>query len=93
MVSPCNNPLIATLLEKNHQSDTEYQLKMLSVLLIAVGIGIIPTVCLAAKRLYDSGGTSMNFFKPLSQNLYEEIEQATAGMQPAHYYGVVTSPR
>ncbi|MCL4415672.1 MAG: hypothetical protein M1365_03065, partial [Actinobacteria bacterium] len=72
------NEDVRDILGKNRQSQTEHILKVISVVLIAVGIGIVPTAVLAAKRLYDSGGTSINFFKPLSQNLCEDAEYLTA---------------
>ena len=66
------------LLKKNRQSETEKNLKLLSVIFIFAGIGIFTTLGLVFKRLYDSGGTSINFFKPLSQNLCEDIEGLTS---------------
>jgi hypothetical protein len=72
------NPITSELLEKNQQSDTEYMLKVLSLILVIVLIGVIPTVCLATKRLINTGGTSINFFKPLSKNLSEDIDSVTA---------------
>ncbi|MCC5791530.1 MAG: hypothetical protein JJT82_02845 [Legionellaceae bacterium] len=78
------NPITSELLEKNQQSDTEYLLKILSVILVIVAIGVIPTVCLASKRLYDTGGSSINFFKPLSKNLREDIDSVTADIPPSH---------
>jgi hypothetical protein len=78
MASQLKNKATLEILGINRQSQTEHILKVLSVALIAVGIGIIPTVILAAKRLYDTGGTSMNFFKPLSKNLCEDAESITA---------------
>ncbi|MCL4415673.1 MAG: hypothetical protein M1365_03070 [Actinobacteria bacterium] len=72
------NEDVLDILGKNRQSQTEHILKVISVILIAVGIGIVPTAILAAKRLYDSGGTSINFFKPLSQNLCEDAEYLTS---------------
>lgn len=77
MASQLKNKATLEILGINRQSQTEHILKVLSVALIAVGIGIIPTVILAAKRLYDTGGTSMNFFKPLSKNLCEDAENIT----------------
>ena len=78
------NPITAELLEKNQQSDTEYMLKVLSVILVVVLIGVIPTACLASKRLYDTGGSSINFFKPLSKNLREDIDSVTADIPPSN---------
>ena len=78
VASQLKNETTLEILGKNRQSHAEWILKVLSVALIAVGIGIIPTVILAAKRLYDTGGTSMNFFKPLSKNLCEDVEDITA---------------
>lgn len=69
-----NDPMVRSILEKNLQSKAEHILKVLSVILIAVGIGIIPTVILASKRLYDSGGKSINFFKPLAKQVEGDIE-------------------
>ena len=77
------NPITVELLEKNQQSDTEYMLKVLSLVLVAVLIGVIPTICLASKRLYDTGGSSINFFKPLSKNLCEDVENITADISPS----------
>lgn len=62
------------LLKKNRQSQQERDLKFLSIISIFIGIGVFTTLGLVCKRLYDSGGTSINFFKPLSLNLYETIE-------------------
>lgn len=78
VASRLKNKTTLDILGKNRQSQTEQILKILSVALIAIGIGIIPTVILAAKRLYDTGGTSINFFKPLSKNLCEDAEDITA---------------
>ena len=72
------NGVTVALLSKNRQSQTEQDLKLLSVIAIFIGIGIFTTLGLVCKRLYDSGGTSINFFKPLSQNLYETFEEITA---------------
>lgn len=73
----------AELVEKNQQSDTEYMLKVLSVVLMVVLIGVIPTICLASKRLYDTGGSSINFFKSLSKNLCENVENITTHILPS----------
>jgi hypothetical protein len=62
------------VLTKNNQSKMEYNLKLLSVIGILFGVGIFTTLGLVIKRLYDTGGTSINFFKPLSTNLYEDVE-------------------
>lgn len=72
------NPDIRNILEKNNQSKAEHIFKVLSVILLAVGIGIIPTVILASKRLYDSGGKSMNFFKPLSKQVEGDMDAILA---------------
>lgn len=69
------------LLMKNRQSKQESDLKFLSIISIFIGIGIFTTLALVFKRLYDSGGKSINFFKPLSQNLYETIEQITSELE------------
>lgn len=71
------NGVTIELLKKNRQSQQEKDLKFLSLISICIGIGIFTTLGLVFKRLYDSGGTSINFFKPLSQNLYETIESIT----------------
>ena len=69
------------LLTKNRQSQSEQDLKLLSVITICIGIGVFTTLGLVFKRLYDSGGTSINFFKPLSQNLYETMEEITSNLE------------
>lgn len=69
-----NDPMVRSILEKDLQSKAEHIFKVLSVILIAVGIGIIPTVILASKRLYDSGGKSINFFKPLSKQIAGDMD-------------------
>ena len=66
------------ILTKNRQSQSEHILKVLSVVSILIGVGIFSTLGLVFKRLYDSGGTSINFFKPLSKNLVEDVESITA---------------
>lgn len=63
------------ILYKNRQSINERELKFLSFISILVGIGIFTTLGLAFKRLYDTGGRSVNFFKPLSQELFENASQ------------------
>lgn len=68
------------LLAKNHQSRSEINLKILSVVSILIGVGIFTTLGLAFKRLYDTGGSSINFFKPLSKNLHEDIETITSNI-------------
>ena len=68
------------ILTKNRQSQSEHILKVLSVVSILIGVGIFPTLVLVFKRLYDSGGTSINFFKPLSKNLVEDVESITANI-------------
>lgn len=70
------------LLNKNNQSASEQNLKLLSVIAILIGVGIFTTLALVAKRLYDSGGTSINFFKPLSTNLCEDLEHITQSTNP-----------
>lgn len=57
------------ILSINPQSQMEKTLKLLSVISIVIGIGIFSTACLAAKRLYETHGRSINFFKPLSKEL------------------------
>lgn len=81
--SRLENPVTLEILAESRQSQTEHFLKVLSVVLIAVGIGIIPTLILSAKRLYDSGGSSINFFKPLSKNLCEDAVDITSNIQQA----------
>lgn len=81
VASQLKNEATLEILGKNRQSETEYILKILSVVLIPLGIGIFPTVILVAKRLYDTGGTSINFFKPLSKNLCEDVENITTHVQ------------
>ncbi len=66
------------LLERNRQSASEQRLKLLSVISICLGIGIFTTLGLVMKRLYDSGGSSINFFKPLSKNVCEDVEEILA---------------
>lgn len=66
------------ILTRNQQSQSEQWLKIVSVASILVGVGIFTTLGLVLKRLYDSGGTSINFFKPLSEHLYDDIERITA---------------
>lgn len=61
----------AEILKKNSQSDWEFYFKIFAC------ATIVPGVVLAAKRLYDSGGTSINFFKPLSENLLDEAQKLT----------------
>lgn len=70
------------LLNKNNQSASEQNLKLLSVIAVLIGVGIFTTLALVAKRLYDSGGTSINFFKPLSTNLCEDLEHITQSTKP-----------
>ena len=70
------------LLNKNNQSASEQNLKLLSVIAVLIGVGIFTTLVLAAKRLYDTGGTSINFFKPLSTNLCEDLEHITQSTKP-----------
>lgn len=77
------NPITSELLAINQQSETECFLKRLCVILVLVGIGVLPTLLLASKRLYDTGGTSINFFKSLSQNLVEDIEDVTSHLTPS----------
>ncbi len=77
------NPTTAAILTKNRQSQSEYYLKMLSVVSILIGVGIFTTLGLVFKRLYDSGGSSINFFKPLSKNLVEDVESISAQIEPA----------
>lgn len=78
-----NHPTTSALLHKNNQSDSEQKLKLLSVISILIGVGLLTTLALVAKRLYDTGGSSINFFKPLSTNLCEDIEQITHKTQLA----------
>ncbi len=75
------NGVTLELLKKNRQSQQEKDLKFLSIISIFIGIGVFTTLGLVCKRFYDSGGTSINFFKPLSQNLYETIESITTGFE------------
>ena len=74
------NPTTMEILTKNRQSQSEHILKVLSVVSILIGVGIFSTLGLVFKRLYDSGGTSINFFKPLSKNLFEDAETITANI-------------
>ena len=76
--SQLKNPTTMEILTKNRQSQSEHILKVLSVVSILIGVGIFSTLGLVFKRLYDSGGTSINFFKPLSKNLVEDVESITA---------------
>lgn len=78
-----NHPDTLKILTKSRQSQSEYLLKLLSVFSILIGVGIFTTLGLMCKRLYDSSGTSINFFKPLSQNLTEDIESITASIEPS----------
>ncbi len=71
------------ILGANLQSESEQRWKLYSVISIVFGIGIFTTLGLIAKRFYDSGYTSINFFKPLAQNLIEDIEAVTANISPA----------
>lgn len=80
--SQLNNNFTMEILSKNHQSKSEHNLKLLSVISILIGVGIFTTLGLVFKRLYDSGGTSINFFKPLSQNFQEEITDVTSNVVP-----------
>lgn len=73
-----NDEATREILTKNIQSQSEHYLKVLSVVSILIGVGIFTTLGLVFKRLYDSNGTSINFFKPLSENLYEDMEQVTS---------------
>ena len=75
------NPITRDILTKNRQSQSEHILKILSVVTILIGVGIFPTLGLVFKRLYDSGGTSINFFKPLSKNLCEEAATITSSIE------------
>ena len=75
------NGITLELLNKNRQSKIERDLKFLSLISIFIGIGVFTTLGLVCKRLYDSGGTSINFFKPLSQNLYETIESIATDIE------------
>jgi|GEM_PF-6091706 len=61
---------------RRRRSQLEYGLKIASIVSILAGVGFITTGLLVAKRLYDTGGTSINFFKPLSQNLHEDTKDA-----------------
>ncbi|MCC5792610.1 MAG: hypothetical protein JJT82_08410 [Legionellaceae bacterium] len=83
--SQLENPSTVEILEKTRQSQIEHLLKVFSVALIAVGIGVIPTLFLAAKRLYNTGGTSINFFKPLSKNLCEDSNVIASDINQSHY--------
>lgn len=62
------------ILYTNRQSQTEHYLKVLSVISIFIGIGIITTLGLSAKRLYDTGGRSANFFQPLTRDLADNMK-------------------
>jgi hypothetical protein len=86
--SQLKNKTTIEILTKNHQSQSEYILKVLSVVSILIGIGIFPTLGLAFKRLYDTGGTSINFFKPLSEDLYQDAKNITAS---GHWFGCAPS--
>lgn len=77
------NPITSELLAINQQSETECFLKKLCLILVVVGIGVIPTLLLASKRLIQTGGTSINFFKSLSQNLAEDIEDVASQLPPS----------
>lgn len=68
-------PKTARILNKNLQSQCEQDLKFYSVISILIGVGIFTTLGLVFKRLYDSAGTSINFFKPLSVDLTESMTQ------------------
>jgi small GTP-binding protein len=61
----------------NRQSTLEKGLKIAAVISILIGVGIIPTIVLAAKRLYDSGGKSVNFFQPLSVQIRDKATATT----------------
>ncbi len=68
------------ILSKNLQTENEKNLKFYSLVGIIFGIGIFTTLGLVAKRFYDSGGTSINFFKSLGENLVEDMESITASV-------------
>jgi hypothetical protein len=70
--SQINRGCTQDILYKNRQSQTEYYLKILSIISIFIGVGIFTTLGLTIKRLYDTGGTSINFFKPLTVDLSED---------------------
>ncbi|RUQ79168.1 hypothetical protein [Legionella septentrionalis] len=69
--SQLNNSSTKDILYKNRQSQTEYYLKVLSLISIFAGVGIFTTLGLVIKRLYDTRGNSANFFKPLTVDLSE----------------------
>ena len=71
------------ILKTQRQSKCEYYLKILSVISILIGVGIFTTIGLSLKRLYDTDGKSMNFFKPLSATLNEEIGDITQQHSPS----------
>ena len=77
-----NNKVTLGILRENRQSSWEQNLKLLSVISMLIGVGIFTTLGLACKRYYDSGGTSINFFKPLSENLCETMIQITENTHP-----------
>ncbi|MCP0914618.1 MULTISPECIES: hypothetical protein [Legionella] len=70
-----NKKIINETLRLNRQSFMEVFLKILSCVSIPLGIGILTTLILIIKRHIDSQGASWNFFKPLSENVLENIEQ------------------
>jgi hypothetical protein len=76
-----NHGITLELLRKNRQSKLEKDLKLLSLISIFIGIGIFTTLGLVCKRLYDSNGTSINFFKPLSTNLHETIDSVISDLE------------
>ena len=57
------------IMTRSPDSNTQRALKILSLIGILFGVGIITTAALAAKRLYDTNGRSANFFKPLSASV------------------------
>jgi len=61
------------MMKTNPDSNTKRALKILSLIAIIFGVGIITTAALAGKRLYDTNGRSANFFKPLSAGVLDRM--------------------
>lgn len=72
------------ILEYNNMSKVEIGLKILSVMSILILVGLIPTAILMAKRYYDSAGASVNFFKPLTRNIEDDIVANTKQSSSIH---------
>jgi len=69
-----NDDAFQVIMKTNPDSNTLRALKILSLIAIIVGVGIITTAALAGKRLYDTNGRSANFFKPLSAVVLDSMK-------------------